>query len=47
VIQKLQLVFENQVMVLEVVDAITIVYPHMMVLLLFFVVTFAYLFVLV
>jgi hypothetical protein len=32
---------------LEVVDATTIIYPHMMVLLLFVVVSFAYLFVLV
>jgi hypothetical protein len=34
VLQKLQLVFEHQVMVpkiaLEVVDATTIIYPHMM-----------------
>jgi len=51
VIQKLQLVFEHQVMVLEialeVVDATIIVYPHMMALLLFVVVAFAYLIVLV
>jgi hypothetical protein len=51
VIQKLQPVFEHQVMVLEialeVVNETTIVYPHMMALLLFFVVAFAYLFVLV
>lgn len=46
VLQKLQLVFEHQVMVpkiaLEVVDATTIIYPHMMGLLWFFVVAFAY-----